>query len=75
VTAPSRRRLRALLLLIGGLVAPLAAPIRTPAQQTPPLALAPSPGAYARAVDEARTRILDWMDEVGTPGLSVAVGS
>ncbi len=74
MTASSRRRLRALLLLIGGLGGALVAPIRMAAQETPPLALAPAPGAYAQAVDEARARVLDWMDEVGTPGLSVAVG-
>ncbi|MGW8265724.1 MAG: serine hydrolase domain-containing protein [Longimicrobiales bacterium] len=44
------------------------------AQELPPPALAPAPGAWAGAVDQARELILDRMEEQTIPGLSVAVG-
>ena len=44
------------------------------AQELPPPALAPAPGAWQSAVDQARELILDRMEEQTVPGLSVAVG-
>jgi len=44
------------------------------AQELPAPALAPAPGKWAPAVDQARVLILDRMEEQGIPGLSVAVG-
>jgi serine beta-lactamase-like protein LACTB len=55
----------------------LGAPGHSPAlraQELPAPALAPAPGVWKGAVDEARELILDRMEEQTVPGLSVAVG-
>jgi len=44
------------------------------AQELPPPALAPSPGVWTPAVDQAREYLMDRMEEQGIPGLSIAVG-
>jgi CubicO group peptidase (beta-lactamase class C family) len=44
------------------------------AQRTPPSALAPAPGPYLEAVEGSREIAFDFMERMGTPGLSVAVG-
>ena len=44
------------------------------AQELPAPALAPAPGVWKGAVDQARELILDRMEEQTVPGLSVAVG-
>lgn len=44
------------------------------AQELPAPALAPAPGEWAPAVDQARKVILDRMEEQSVPGLSIAVG-
>jgi serine beta-lactamase-like protein LACTB len=44
------------------------------AQELPAPALAPAPGIWKGAVDQARELILDRMEEQMVPGLSVAVG-
>ncbi|MFH1763772.1 MAG: serine hydrolase domain-containing protein [Gemmatimonadota bacterium] len=44
------------------------------AQKAPPSALAPSSGVYLEAVEGARQLAFDFMERMGTPGLSVAVG-
>lgn len=46
---------------------------RASAQRTPPSALAPAPGPYIEASERAREVAFDFMEEMGTPGLSVAV--
>jgi len=44
------------------------------AQRIPPAALAPAPGPYLGAVERSREIAFDFMERMGTPGLSVAVG-